>query len=476
MTKKLFSSQILFILLVVVSCIIILTSFTSMYLERLLVEKETRALYKQATFVASDYAGSYNNKSITLDEFKARLVTLNYYYDSNIWILNSDGSILIKTGTLCSDNNLKKIENFNISDFDSDFSMRGRCYDCLSEDALTVYAPISMNFKVRGYVLIHKSISSITKDLNQLMNVTYLSFAIALSVFILYTLIYWRYTLGHVKKMSKVTSAYISGDFSQTIDTSGPGEIGVLAGSVKYMAHELQSLEEDQKKFISNVSHDFRSPLTSIKGYVDAMIDGTIPVEMQGKYLGIILYETERLNKLTESLLELNKYGRQGTYLDLTEFDLNSLIKQTLLTFEGRCMEKKISFELILTGDTTNVVADKGKIQQVVHNLVDNAIKFSPMNSTITVETTIKNGKVFTSVKDHGVGIPTESQTKIWERFFKTDSSRGKDKKGTGLGLAIVKEIISSHKENINVISTEGVGSEFIFSLPLSETYESGNN
>ena len=137
--------------------------------------------------------------------------------------------------------------------------------------------------------------------------------------------------------------------------------------------------------------------------------------------------------------------------------------------FEGRCKEKCLSFDLILTGDELYVKADSAKIDQVMHNLIDNAFKFSNADSVITIETTLRNGKVFVSVKDRGIGIPKDSIGRIWERFYKTDASRGKDKKGTGLGLAIVKEIIHAHHENINVISTEGVGTEFIFTLPYAE-------
>ncbi len=154
--------------------------------------------------------------------------------------------------------------------------------------------------------------------------------------------------------------------------------------------------------------------------------------------------------------------------MDITEFDVNHTIKMVVQSFEGVCKQKKISFELILTGQTCFVSADMSKIQQVLYNLIDNAIKFSHFESSITVETTEKNDKVFISVKDSGIGIPKDSIKKIWERFYKTDLSRGKDKRGTGLGLAIVKEIISSHNENINVISTEGVGTEFIFTLPMA--------
>ena len=136
-------------------------------------------------------------------------------------------------------------------------------------------------------------------------------------------------------------------------------------------------------------------------------------------------------------------------------------------SFEGTLFKKKISVDLVLTGERLSVEADMSKIQQVLYNLMDNAIKFSHDDSTIKIETTQKHNKVFVSVKDSGIGIPKESLKLIWDRFYKTDLSRGKDKKGTGLGLAITKEIIKAHKENINVISTEGVGTEFIFSLPV---------
>ena len=189
---------------------------------------------------------------------------------------------------------------------------------------------------------------------------------------------------------------------------------------------------------------------------------------MQEKYLNIILFETERLNKLTQSLIDLNQFGHHGIHLDLTDFDINQIIRTTILTFEGTCQKKGISFDLVLTGQTLLVHGDMSKIQQVLYNLIDNATKFSNPNSDIKIETHIKNDKVFVSVKDSGVGIPSESLKKIWERFYKIDASRGKDKKGTGLGLSIVKEIIQAHEEHINVISTEGVGTEFIFTLPLS--------
>ena len=202
-----------------------------------------------------------------------------------------------------------------------------------------------------------------------------------------------------------------------------------------------------------------------MRGYLEAMLDGTIPPELHEKYIGVVLNETDRLTKLTNSLLTLNNLTTKGMILDKSTFDLNQVIKNTAMSFEGTCRERLISIELVLTGDEMYVHADMVKIQQVLYNLVDNAIKFSHKNSSIKIETVEKSSKLMVSVKDNGIGIPKDSLRLIWDRFYKTDLSRGKDKKGTGLGLSITKEIIQSHNENINVVSTEGVGTEFIFTL-----------
>jgi signal transduction histidine kinase len=202
------------------------------------------------------------------------------------------------------------------------------------------------------------------------------------------------------------------------------------------------------------------------------MLDGTIPQEMYEKYLNIVLNETDRLTKLTNSLLTLNNLNTKGMLLEKTDFDINQVIRRTAAAFEGICRQKTIAIEVVLTGDSMYVCGDMDKIQQVLYNLLDNAIKFSHNNSVIKIETSEKKNKLFISVKDTGIGIPKEDLKLIWDRFYKSDLSRGKDKKGTGLGLSIVKEIINAHGEHINVISTEGEGSEFIFSLPMAAVDE----
>ncbi len=331
---------------------------------------------------------------------------------------------------------------------------------------ITVSAPITSNFRTRGYIIIHSSIRSLKSAKDALLNISYITllviFLLSLIFLVVFTIIIYR----PLKKITVAANAYAAGDLKYKVNCHSNDEMGYLAATLNYMAHELNKSEEYQKNFIANVSHDFRSPLTSIKGYVEAMKDGTIPYEMQEKYLDIVIFETERLRKLTSSLLTLNSYDSRAVLLDISTFDINQVIKNTLAAFEGICGKKKISFVLTLDEKVKLVSADMGKIQQVLYNLIDNAIKFSHNNSSIKITVSELNGKVFVSVKDSGIGIPKDSIGKIWDRFYKTDLSRGKDKKGTGLGLSITKEIIQSHNENIDVISTEGVGTEFIFTLP----------
>ena len=305
---------------------------------------------------------------------------------------------------------------------------------------------------------LYQSRSSLLWIIQLLFVITYLMTAV---LFLFYSF----YIRKPLYAITKGASEFANGNLSYQIPVKSENELGYLASNLNYMADKLNRNGEYQRQFISNISHDFRSPLTSIKGYVEAMIDGTIPVEMQEKYLKIISYEAERLEKLTRGLLTLNELDIHKRMLNIQDFDINQTIKSTAASFEGTCTTRQILLELILSGQTLYAHADLEQIQQVLYNLLSNAIKFSPDHSTITIETTEKNGKIFVSVKDHGIGIPKSSLNRIWERFYKIDRSRGKDQKGTGLGLAIVKEIISAHGQHINVISTEGVGTEFIFTL-----------
>ena len=302
---------------------------------------------------------------------------------------------------------------------------------------------------------------------SEILDILYITSAAIFGLSLIILLVFTQTVYLPLRKITVGAKEYAAGHLDYRIQVKTHDEMGYLSDTLNYMSDELDKMEEYQRNFIANVSHDFRSPLTSIKGYLEAILDGTIPPELYEKYISRVISETERLHKLTESMLTLNSLDARG-YLTRTNFDINRVIKDTAASFEGTCGKKNISFDLTFSDNIQMVYADMEKIQQVMYNLIDNAIKFSHNDSVIYIQAAGQYEKIFVSVKDTGIGIPKDSLKKIWERFYKTDLSRGKDKKGTGLGLSIVKEILQSHGENIDVISTEGVGTEFIFSLPRS--------
>ncbi len=448
--------------------LVVATFVSSMTLEHLKREKAD-SLYKEATLIANTYASDLYNNDISLETVKQQLDALSAYIASQIWIINPSGRMIMTTEAPIDVEHETMVEDFDPTVTAGSFYTVGNFFGCFEEETLSVFSPITSNFKVRGYVVIHTPMNVIRASSESLLNISYIMLMIFFLLSLIILIFFTEMVYLPLKKITAATEQYAAGNLHYEFQVDSEDEIGYLAASLSYMASEIARGEDNQKKFIANVSHDFRSPLTSIKGYLEAMLDGTIPPEMHEKYLRIVLNETERLTKLTNSLLTLNNLNMKGMVLEKARFDLNKMIRSIAASFEGICQQKRIGIELVLTGIEMPVLADKSKIEQVIYNLLDNAVKFSHTDSAIKIETTEKHGKVFVSVKDSGIGIPKDSLKLIFDRFYKTDLSRGKDKKGTGLGLAITKEIIQAHNENINVISTEGVGTEFIFSLPVSD-------
>lgn len=451
--------------------IIVATFVNSMTMEQLKREKAD-ALYKEATLIANTYASDLYNNETSLDTVKKQLDALDTYLSANLWIINPSGRMVLDSSSPLDIENETVISDFDPTVIGGSYYTIGNFFNSFTEEQLSVFAPITSGYKVRGYVVIHYPIKNITASCNSLLNISYLMLVILFLLSLIILIFFTEMVYLPLRKITEATEQYAAGNMHYEFQVDSEDEIGYLAASLNYMASEIAKSEDNQKKFVANVSHDFRSPLTSIKGYLEAMLDGTIPPEAYEKYLNIVLNETERLSKLTGSLLALNNLNTKGMILDKSIFDINGIIRNTSATFEGICKQKTIAIELILTGDELYVNADVGKIQQVLYNLLDNAIKFSHHNSVIKIETTERHNKIFISVKDSGIGIPKDELKLIWDRFYKSDLSRGKDKKGTGLGLSITKEIINAHNEHINVISTEGVGTEFIFSLPVADLHE----
>ena len=431
-----------------------------------LIKSNTEAMYREANAVSSGrLAQSYREDSSSLQDIYDNLKALASYHFVEIWLMNTKGEILLNTSKEYSPEPTGQIRDFDTTRLAGNYYQQGDFFGYFDSDMLSVVSPIISNYRAKGYIAIHCDVEQFTAEKDAFLNINYITLIILLLLSLILLLVFMFSVYFPLKRIIHGANEFAGGNLNYKVPVETRDEMGYLAASMNYMAGEIRSSGEYQRKFISNISHDFRSPLTSIKGYLEAMLDGTIPVEMQEKYLNIVLSETERLNKLTSGLLTLNNYDDKKTYLEITNFDINSVIRNTAAAFEGICEKKLVRIELIFDAKALMVTADMGKIQQVLYNLIDNAIKFSHPESAIYIETTEKHEKVFVSVKDTGEGIPKDSLKKIWKRFYKTDPSRGKDKKGTGLGLSITKEIIQAHNENIHVVSTEGVGSEFTFSL-----------
>ena len=431
-----------------------------------LVRQNAEKLYDEAILMASTYEDNDYFFTDINDAPSRDISMVASFINARIWITDNAGRIVLDSAG-------SQLVGSEINGFDpasNPESYRiGYYYGMFPEEMLSVEAPINYNYAPIGYVLIHYPMSLVVSSTNEILNIVYLTAVVIFVLSLIILLVFTVYVYIPLREITFAAREYAAGHLDYKIKTlNHHDEVSYLGDTLNYMASELEDMEKYQRDFIANVSHDFRSPLTSIKGYLEAILDGTIPQELHEKYILRVISETERLRKLTEGMISLGSM-EVSTMLKRTNFDINSTIRDICASNENACRKKNIHFELIFEDESEMVYADHAKIQQVLYNLIDNAIKFSHQNGIIYITTGIRQRKVFVSVKDTGIGIPRQSIKKIWDRFYKSDLSRGKDKTGTGLGLSIVKEIIQAHNETIDVVSTEGAGAEFTFTLPAAE-------
>lgn len=444
-----------------------LASYMTYATQKVLVSEKQDSLINEATLLSEQSIGSYLQGITSLEYLQIRFDEFDDTLKTHVWFYDADGNLIAASNPTVYSNLPDNIYNLDEEiNLKKGFTQTGNFYNIFDNTVISIGIPIYTNDELQGYMVLHTAMTELDDMQNEMISIMYVPFLTMLLVVVLVLVYFSGTVLRPLSKINRTAREYAKGNFEARTGVKRKDELGELSDSLEYMAGELSKLDEYRKNFIANISHDFRSPLTSIKGYLEAMLDGTIPVEKYDRYLNIVLNESQRLTKLTTGLLELNDFDTYGPVLKRQMFDIVDVVKETRNTFEGLCGEKKLDLRLQCPAEDTLVYADKMKIGQVVYNLIDNAIKFSPEKSKIIVTISEKNDKIFVSVKDEGPGIEKDKQNKVWDRFYKTDSSRGKDKQGTGLGLSITKEIIKAHGEHINLVSTKGVGSEFIFSLP----------
>lgn len=322
-----------------------------------------------------------------------------------------------------------------------------------------------------GYVFVSSGIDNMLGAWNTFLG---LSAAVGLVVFalaLLMSLYYSKRMARPLDDMAEASRKFARGDFSVRVrqEDDPTDEMGALIESFNKMADSLESAEARRSEFIANISHELRTPMTTISGFADGILDGTIPREEEDKYLRSIRDETRRLSRLVREMLDLSQMrSRAADPTRRQVFDLTELICQTMLSFESRASKKKLDVDPQLPDDPIMVTADRDAITQVIYNLIDNAVKFAREGSCIVIKLYKEDGKAYVSIRDEGETIPPEDLPFIFDRFHKSDRSRSLDKDGVGLGLYLVKSIINSHDEDIAVKSEDGV-TEFVFTLALAQ-------
>ncbi len=298
---------------------------------------------------------------------------------------------------------------------------------------------------------------------------------VALWVFLAAMIVFYIISLRTTRPLSEmvsVTKSYAKGRFDKKIEVVGQDEVAELAVAINDMAESLNHIEEVRNSFLGNVSHDLRTPMTTIAGFVDGILDGTIPEENHEYYLNIISQEVRRLSRLVNTLLEVSRL-ESGTELNPADFNLSETARTVLISLESKISDKNIDIEFNTGDEDVFVTADHDSIHRVIFNLMDNAVKFTPDSGRISINVSCvsdgkKKKKALFAIRNSGEGIPKEELPNVFDRFYKTDRSRGLDKSGTGLGLYIAKTIILNHGEELTVNSVQGEFTEFAFTLPAS--------
>ncbi|CAM3122688.1 HAMP domain-containing histidine kinase [Paenibacillus taichungensis] len=273
-----------------------------------------------------------------------------------------------------------------------------------------------------------------------------------------------------IKKLTKATKRIAAGDFNVKLNIKQTGELGTLARSFEEMIHDLQQLEQMRREFVTNVSHEVQSPLTSISGYAQALKQVNLSEQERSRYLEIIIAEAKRMSKMSDNLLKLSMLESQSQQPRLSTLSLDEQIRRVIVTLQPQWSARNIHFELDL--QAVKVLADHDQLNQVWTNILSNGIKFSKDGGVIHVSTKQDIKIVTIRISDTGIGIPLEDQKRIFERFFKSDRSHSRKYDGSGMGLAIVKQIVSLHQGDIRVESEPGQGTTFIVTLPITPPTE----
>ncbi|MGN0447820.1 MAG: sensor histidine kinase [Acutalibacteraceae bacterium] len=431
-------------------------------------------LTNNAQNIASTYNGIVfdNNNKMDEEHLKITLSIMSQSTVSDYFITDTQGNVI-----LCADEGDKVCDSHNemtISKAHMDRALNGGFSDYATEDEFgigrfVVAIPVKSEGEIFAVVFaIEDAVTGFLPYVSSIMTSMFAVMFLALVVVFIAIYFITKGITQPLANMEEVTRHIAKGDFSYRADESYKNrDFGDFAKSLNKMADELAVEEESQRSFIANVSHELKTPMTSIGGFIDGILDGTIPPEEEKRYLRIVSSEVKRLSRMVVSMLNLSKIEAGEISLNATTYDISKQIFETLLSFERRINENKINIEGFEEMGNVLVKADRDLLQQVIYNLFDNAVKFTPENGTITVFAENNGENTTVTIRNSGQGISKEEISRIFERFYKVDKSRSYDVKGVGLGLYIVKTIINMHDGDIIADSVKGMYTEFKFTIPF---------
>lgn len=466
---RIFGKQLILYLGVLVISFSFLGIVLSRGLRGFLTEQRAAELTNLAARVAASMENFSEYGMFNLFLLGQEIQNIHSYTDATVIILDADFNVLVDYGLPIGAVARIYVDELAPVMRGETVAVFGTSNHPALEPLLVVGVPFRVGGEVGGAALVGFSMAELEAAISEIYRV--LLIALGIGAVLAFALIYISSTAisRPLRRISDAAGVIAGGDFDKRIPVRGKDEVSRLAAQFNKMAESLQEQDRIRNTFITNLSHDMRSPLTSMRGFLTAIADGTVPAHEQPYYLGIILDESERLIKLSNDILDIHQI--QEAALKRTVFDINDLIRKTILGFSRRAPEKRLMVTSRFAHPSDFVDADEDKIRRALYNLIDNAVKFTPEGGEIIIETTAVRGKVAVSVSDNGRGMTAEEQKYIFDRFYKGDPSRGEDRMGSGLGLSIVMAFIRAHGENLTVESSPEKGSVFTFTLELAEKF-----
>ncbi|MCD3295781.1 sensor histidine kinase [Clostridium botulinum] len=462
--KGLFSKMVATYSLIIAMSFIILASFLSFWFEGYFLNQRKEQLLGEAQ-ILSNAAVQYLQGNSSLDKTNDILEYVSNYAGMDILLFDRYGYVYAASnpkhkkfiGNQILTEELKSLRKGNFiekRDLDSRFNKR-YIYD----------VPVFYKGVFQGVLGFSTSMELIHAPLRKVYQIIWISamFAIVFSSIIIYCFSQ-RIIIKPLEQINSAADKISKGEVHKRVQVQSGDEIGALANSFNSMAKSLEEVEENRRVLISNVSHELRSPITSIKGFIGGILDGVIPKEKENYYLSVAYEEIQRLTRLINDLLDLSSIEAGKFVLNVKEEDINEIIRLSIIKFETVIKSKKINVEVWLDDERLSVLVDRDKIIQVITNLIDNAIKYGKEEGNIEIRTKVKGQKVFVSVYNDGPNISKEDGKYIWDRFYKGDKSRTL-KVSTGLGLSIVRRIVTQHGGDIWFENKENKGVIFTFTL-----------